>query len=175
MDELREIISKYWDLVLGVFHLGVNCCGDDCIVRMLNIEHIRNLGCKVYGLMIDKRQIDELLRYPSIIKSILDRGINKIITYPCISQDRINFMSKLGFKVINYISSNNCPLTEEVVIHLDAYRVIDLTNMGIKVYVHLYEPYIKDKPSYGIVTVLEPILEHLRRSNVKFYLILDEL
>lgn len=179
MDSFKELIDRYKDLIISVHRLGINCCGDDCIIRVTDWGgYVKELGCGVYGLMIDPEQISELLRRPSLIRLLLQRGINRFITYPCITQDRISLLSRLGFTVMNYLINDNCPLTQSIVIHLDAYKIIELASKGITIYVHLYYPYIKGRreSAYNVYSIFDVALEYLRRSGgVKIHLILDEL
>ncbi len=120
-----------------------------------------------------------MLRRPSLIKLLLQRGINRLITYPCITQDKITLLNKLGFTVMNYFTSDDCSLTQSVVVHLDAYKIINLVGRGgIVVYVHLYQPYIRGRSesTRDINSIFDIALEYLRRSGgVKIHLILDEL
>lgn len=121
------MIDKYKDIIISIYRLGVDCCGDYCIIRVTDWDYIKELRCNVYGLMIDPGQVNELLRRPSLIKLLLRRGgINRLIAYPCITQDKITLLSKLGFTVMNYFTSDDCSLTQSVVVHLDAYKIINL-------------------------------------------------
>ncbi|MCG2863778.1 MAG: hypothetical protein L7H10_01740 [Vulcanisaeta sp.] len=172
MSFLGDLINKYRELIIKVLRLSVNCCGDDCIMRVLDVTRLRDINCGVYGLMIDRAQVGELLRRPSIIKLLLDRGINRLITYPCIDQGLIRFLERLGFTVINYITGDECVVTREVVTHLNAYKVIDLARRGVVVYVHLYRPYIR-RGQYDAVSLFDTAFEYLARGNVKIHLILD--
>ena len=176
MDILNELISGHRDVIIRVLRLGIDCCGDDCISRVTDWTRVKELNCHVYGLMIDPDQVNELLRRPSLIRSLLRERINKLIIYPCITPDLITLLSRLGFTVMNYITSDECPLTQEVVIHLDAYKIINLARSGFVVYVHLYNPCIKGKNStHDLKSIINTALEYLRRSDIKIYLILDEL
>ncbi|WP_243676092.1 hypothetical protein [Vulcanisaeta distributa] len=52
-----------------------------------------------------------------------------------------------------------------------------MAGRGIIVYVHLYQPYIRDRnePIRDINSIFDIALEYLRRSRIKIHLILDEL
>lgn len=175
MNELGNLINKYRDLVIRVFRLGIDCCSDDCIIRVLDVSHLGNIGCGVYGLMLDSGQVNELLRRSSIIKLLLNKGIIRLFVYPCINSERINFLERLGFIVINYLTSDDCVLTREVIVHPDAYRIINLVRRGFAVYVHLYNPYIRRDYSYDAVSLFDAAFEYLVRNNVRVYLILDSI
>ncbi|GAB6946594.1 hypothetical protein JCM16161A_07240 [Vulcanisaeta sp. JCM 16161] len=177
MSSFRELINKYKDVVISVYRLGIDCCGDDCIIRVTDWSYVRGLKCRVHGLMIDPEQVNELLRRPSLIKLLLQRGVNRLIAYPCITQDRVMLLSRLGFTVMNYFTGDDCSLTQSVVVHLDAYKIIDLAGRGVTIYVHLYRPYIRGvgKSTYDINSIFDTALEYLRRSGIKIHLILDEL
>ena len=177
MNSFEDLINKYRDVIISVYRLGIDCCGDDCIIRVIDWDYVRGLDCRVYGLMIDPEQVNELLRRPSLIRSLLQRGINRLITYPCIAQDKVSLLNRLGFIMVNYLVSNDCPLTREVMIHLDAYKIIELVNKGVTVYVHLYHPYIKGKKesAYDANLIFEAALEYLRKFKVTIRLVLDEL
>ncbi|ADY00588.1 hypothetical protein VMUT_0375 [Vulcanisaeta moutnovskia 768-28] len=174
-DLFNELINEYRDIIIDVFQLGINCYGDNCIIRVTDWDYIRELKCRVYGLMVDPEQVNELLRHPSMIKLLLKSGVNRFIVYPCITQDKISLLNRLGFTIMNYLVNDDCTLTKEVVIHLDTYKIINLVNKGIIVYVHLYYPYIKGKKdtTYDINSMFDAALEYLRRSGVKIRLILD--
>ncbi len=176
MASLRELIDRYRDVVAGTYRLGIDCCGDDCIIRVMDWEYVYGLKCRVYGLMIDPEQVSELLRRPSLIRSLLSRGINRVITYPCIGSDSISLLDRLGFVVMNYLTSDDCLVTQGVVIHLDAYKIINLVRRGVTTYVHLYYPYVGGggKTTSRIISIFDDALDFLRRSGVKVYLILDE-
>ena len=177
MSSFRDLINRYGDVITSVYRLGIDCCGDDCIIRVVDWDYVRGLNCRVHGLMVDPEQVNELLRRPSLLKSLLQRGINRLIAYPCIAQDRISLLNRLGLTIVNYLVSDGCPLTREVMIHLDAYKVIELVNRGVIVYVHLYYPYIKGRgrPMYDIDSIFDAALEYLRRFGARIRLVVDEL
>lgn len=96
MSLFEELIDRYKDIIISIYRLGVDCCGDYCIIRVTDWDRIKELRCNVYGLMIDPEQVNELLRRPSLIKLLLQRGINRLITYPCITQDKITLLNNLA-------------------------------------------------------------------------------
>ncbi|BDR91274.1 hypothetical protein [Vulcanisaeta souniana] len=172
---LNELINRHRDIIIRVLRLGIDCCGDDCISRVTDWTRIKELNCRMYGLMIDPDQVHELLRRPSLIRSLLRMGINRLIIYPCATLDLVTLLGRLGFTVMNYITSDECPLTQEVVIHLDAYRIINLVRRGIVVYAHLYNPYIRERRDHmpDAYSVLNGNLEYLMKMGTRLYLILD--
>ncbi len=173
MDSFEELLDKYRDVVIGVYKLGTKCCGNDCIIRVTDWDYVKTLRCSIYGLMIDSEQADELLRHPSLIKALLEKGISRLIAYPCFGYSTIDLLRRLGFTVMNYVTEKSCPLTPEVVIHPNAYETVSLVKRGIITYVHLYNPYLGKKLQYDIKSIFDVIFEYLRKANVKVYLILD--
>lgn len=169
-DVINETLRNYSDVVNQVFTLDVKDCGDKCILRVVNWNVIRNIR-NIYALMIDPDDFQELMKRPSLIKELLSKNLRRLILYPCFGNNELLVLHKLGFIAMNYITRRECPHTEDVVIPPNAYDAVQLVNEGVRVYVHLYQPFTRQRQiPRGL---FNDFFEYLRRYNVRVNLIVE--
>lgn len=169
-DCINRALMNYNDVINQVFMLDVRDCGDRCILRLIDWSTIYSIG-NLYALMIDYDDFHELMKKPSIIRELFRRDLRRLILYPCFSNNDASILRRLGFLTINYITSEDCPYTEEVVMPPNAYDVVKAVNRGFRVYVHLYQPFIKR----GQIprNLIDDFFNYLRENSVKVNLIVE--
>jgi len=118
--------------------LRIRCVDSQSIVRIIDWVLLEEQigGCdSPYGFMVDPEQVKDILRFPSLRERLL-RLSPRLFTYPCITEELVKRLELWGFKVINYVTSDDCFITDAVVT-VPGYPL----NVEGEIYVHIYEPF----------------------------------